>query len=184
MIHEGENLVNGIKVSVERKPIRRINIRIRPDGVVHLSIPSRWSTLHEGEAFLLSKWDWVVDARAKQMARQPAVELPISQEEKDNLIKLLSELLLKWAVQVNESGIKWKIRDLKSVWGTCHIRKRILTFNLKLARATREQVEYVVVHEITHLKVADHGPDFKKLMTERLPGWPQLRRALNGKNDA
>ena len=59
------------------------------------------------------------------------------------------------------------------------IRKRQITYNAELARVPRELVEYVVVHELTHLKAANHGPRFYALMDERLPGWKLLRRKLN-----
>ena len=179
MLHVGENIVNGVPVEVERKSIRRINLRIGADARIHLSIPIRWATLHEGEAFLLSKWDWVVATRNKALSRPRPEQRPITPEEQSNLIALLHELTTKWAIQLRESGIKWRVRNLKSMWGSCHVRKRIITYNLKLAHATPEQVEYVVVHEITHLQVANHGPAFKRLMDQRLPGWAQLRKQLN-----
>ena len=52
MLHSGDNLVMGVPVAVERKRIRRINIRIGRDGVVRLSIPKWWATLKDGEDFL------------------------------------------------------------------------------------------------------------------------------------
>ena len=54
MIHSGENVVCGVPVDVERKRIRRINICVKPDGRVHLSVPKWWATLRDGEEFLLS----------------------------------------------------------------------------------------------------------------------------------
>ena len=49
---------------------------------------------------------------------------------------------------------------------------------MMLAGAPRECVEYVVVHELTHLKAHGHGVRFKALMDERLPDWRERRRAL------
>jgi hypothetical protein len=54
-----------------------------------------------------------------------------------------------------------------------------VVYNAELVRAPRELIEYVVVHELTHLKVSNHGPRFRALMDERLPGWSVLRRRLN-----
>ena len=179
MLHAGENIVNGLTVDVERKSIRRINLRIGSDARVKLSIPIRWATLHEAEMFLLSKWDWVVATRTKILSTPKPEQRPITPEEQSQLIALLAELTTKWAVQLRESGIKWKVRNLKSLWGSCHIPKRIITCILKLAHATPAQVEYVVVHEITHLQVANHGPKFRWLMDQRLPGWKLLRKQLN-----
>ena len=67
---------------------------------------------------------------------------------------------------------------MKSLWGSCQWRKRLITLNAELARVPRELVEYVVVHELTHLQAHDHGPRFRALMDERLPGWKALRRRL------
>jgi len=71
------------------------------------------------------------------------------------------------------------MRAMKTLWGSCHIVRRRITYNTELARVPRELVEYVVVHELTHLKVASHGPKFYRLMDARLPGWKELRRRLN-----
>ena len=62
--------------------------------------------------------------------------------------------------------------------GSCAARKRHILFNLELARVPLSCIEYIVVHELTHLAVQNHGPAFKFLMTQRLPQWPQLRKQL------
>lgn len=80
MLHAGENVVDGIPVEVIRKRIRRINLRVSPDGFVRLSIPTYWATLHEGEEFLRSKLDWVRKTRDKVLARTPATRAPIREE--------------------------------------------------------------------------------------------------------
>ena len=179
MLHSGDNVVLGVPVSVERKRIRCINLRIGKDGVVHLSVPKWWATLKDGEEFLLSKWRWVLKTRAKALSRPQTAREPCTEAEVSALRTLLGELNALWTVRLCEPGVTWRLRRLKSVWGTCHIRRRSITYNSELARATRAQVEYVVVHELTHLRVANHGPEFYRLMEERLPGWKALRRELN-----
>ena len=179
MIHSGANLIDGVPVEVLRKRIRCINIRVRADGTVVLSIPKWWATLRQGEAFLREKWKWITKARAEVLARPAVLHAPVSDEEIESLRSVLVELNELWVARLHESGVTWKIRCVKSVWGTCHIRKRQITYNAELARVPRELVEYVVVHELTHLQVANHGPRFYALMDERLPGWKLLRRKLN-----
>lgn len=49
-----------------------------------------------------------------------------------------------------------------------------------LAGQGRDEVEYVVVHELTHLAAHDHGPLFRALMDERLPDWRERRERLHG----
>lgn len=97
------------------------------------------------------------------------------------LVSLIGALMGKWTGTLGESGVSWNIQRMKTLWGSCHLRTRSITFNSRLYAAPKECVEYVVVHELTHFRVPDHGPRFKALMNERLPQWPALRRRLNGK---
>lgn len=179
MIHSGENLVDGIRVEVVRRRSRRINIRVKSDGRVVLSVPKWWATLKEGEAFLKSKWTWVVTTRAKVLARPAAVRAPVTEADRAALVERLAELNEIWMVRLGEANVTWKIRAMKSRWGSCHFRRRHVVYSTELAHVPREMVEYVVVHELTHLKAPNHGPVFYRLMDERLPGWKVLRRRLN-----
>jgi len=179
MLHSGENIVGGIPVDVERKRIRRLSIRVKPDGRVHLSVPKWWATLKDGEEFLLAKWKWVLKVRAEVLARPAVVRRPCTEAEISALGFLLLELNTVWSQRLAEPNVAWKIRRMKSVWGSCHFRRRSITYSAELARVPRAYVEYVVVHELTHLKAPNHGPLFYRLMDERMPGWQRLRRELN-----
>jgi len=179
MLHNGENTVGGIGVDVARKGVRRINVRVGADGRVRMSVPARGTTLAEAEAFLLKNWGWVLKAREAALARQRARPGPATGFERRTLAALLDELNGEWTRRLGESGVTWRVRSMKSLWGSCHWRRRHVVYSTELAGAPRGLVEYVVVHELTHLQVHDHGPRFRALMDERLPGWEELRRRLN-----
>lgn len=179
MIRLGENIVDGVTVEVVRKRIRRINLHVNRGGMVKLSVPKRWATMKEAEAFLRAKWRWVLKVRAEMLSRPPVDETPPTEAERAALAALLEELNVAWRARTREEPFVWKIRRMKSLWGCCHWRNRSITYNAELARAPRELVEYVVVHETAHFKAHNHGPQFYALMDERLPGWQALRRRLN-----
>ena len=179
MLHNGPNEVDGIPVEVIRKRIRRYNLRVDSDGTVKLSVPEWWGTLRQAGFFLREKWAWVHKTRAEVLARPAPTRAPVTEAELEALRTLLGELNATWAARVGEDGVSWKIRKVKSLWGCCHWRDRYITYNAELARAPRELVEYVVVHELTHLQAHDHGPRFHALMDERLPDWAARRRRLN-----
>jgi len=179
MLHEGSNELDGVPVEVTRKRCRRINLRVGADGAVRLTVPKWWATLREGEAFVRSKWEWVLKCREKALSHPAATAAPVTEAEIEALRASLAELNGKWAAILGEAGVSWKIRQVRSLWGSCHWRSRYITYNAELARAPRELVEYVVVHEFTHFAVHGHGPRFYALMDERLPGWKLLRRRLN-----
>ena len=181
MIHFGENVLDGIPVEVTRRRAWRIGIRVLQDGRIAVTVPKWGGTLREAEAFLRSKWDWVVKTRAKVLANPAPVpaSVPPSSGEVESLRTLLADLNSRWAAKLGEKGVTWTLRAMKTLWGSCHVVRRRITYNTELANVPREMVEYVVVHELTHLKTARHGPKFYRLMDERLPGWRELRRRLN-----
>jgi len=145
-------------------------------------VPHWWATLAQGAEFLAAKWDWVLDARARVLARPPAAP-PLEASDLEVLLleRLLAELHTLWTARLNEPGVTWKLRRMKTLWGVCHFSKRQITYARQLALKPRELVEYVVVHELTHLKAHNHGPAFKALMDARLPNWRSLRRRLNAR---
>ena len=94
------------------------------------------------------------------------------------LKNFLEEVISKWMVQLSISNFTWQIKMMKTQWGSCTKKSRILLFNLELARVPKECIEYVVVHELTHLTVPSHNRVFETLMTERLPRWREIRQQL------
>ncbi len=179
MLRTGLNAMDGIPVVVTRKRIRRINVRVDPEGRICLSVPKWWATIAEGEAFLRANWKWCVATRAKILSQPKAQRTPPTADELAALRILLDELHLIWTTRFAEPDVTWKLRRMKTLWGSCHWRKRCITYNSDLAHAPRELVEYVVVHELTHLQAHDHGPRFHALMDARLPDWAARRRRLN-----
>lgn len=98
---------------------------------------------------------------------------------RENLKEYLSSLMDKWTTKLDEGDVTWQVKQMKTQWGSCGAKKRALLFNLELARVPKECIEYVVVHELTHLKVQNHSKVFEALLTQRLPKWRNRRKELN-----
>ncbi|GAA8804321.1 hypothetical protein BTM151_04750 [Helicobacter pylori] len=79
---------------------------------------------------------------------------------------------------LNESIQGFKIQKMKRIWGSCNIAKRALLFNLELAKAPSEGIEYVVVHELLHLKARHHNEYFRDLLSLYLPNWQRAKTSL------
>lgn len=70
-----------------------------------------------------------------------------------------------------------QIRDMKTHWGSLS-KGGILTLNVKLIATAKECIEYVVVHELCHLKHANHDNAFYRLLETRMPDWQRRKLKL------
>ncbi|PLX40086.1 MAG: M48 family peptidase [Deltaproteobacteria bacterium] len=69
------------------------------------------------------------------------------------------------------------IRKMKTRWGSCSSKGRI-NLNLELIKAPKECIDYVVMHELCHIKVPSHGPKFWRLMAKFMPDYEERKRRL------
>lgn len=75
------------------------------------------------------------------------------------------------------------LRSMRSRWGSCSPAGR-LTLNPLLIRAPREAVDYVIVHELCHLRHHDHGAAFYRLLGRYVPRWKEIKRRLDESAEA
>jgi predicted metal-dependent hydrolase len=74
---------------------------------------------------------------------------------------------------------RWSIRRMKTKWGSCNRETGHIWFNLELVKKHPLCLEYIVVHEMTHLLERNHGERFAKLMDGFMPDWRSRRDQLN-----
>ena len=68
---------------------------------------------------------------------------------------------------------------MKTKWGSCNRETGHIWFNVELAKKHPDSLEYVVVHEIAHLRERNHDRQFTSLMDELIPDWHARRDHLN-----
>ncbi len=88
--------------------------------------------------------------------------------------------LEKW---VSITGLRpsgWQVKNMKTRWGTCNTRTGKIWLNLQLAKKPAEYLEYVILHELAHLRVRNHGKDFCGILDKYMPGWREIKKKLNG----
>ena len=71
-----------------------------------------------------------------------------------------------------------EIRRMDTRWGSCTPEGKIL-LNLTLIQVPKPYIDYVIVHELCHLKEHHHGPDFYRLLSRLMPDWESRREELN-----
>ena len=87
----------------------------------------------------------------------------------------LRELAAQYGFEFNQVRIKHNVSN----WGSCSSKKNI-NLNLNLMRLPAELRDYVMLHELCHLREMNHGPEFKALLASVCPDWQRLRAELKG----
>src|SRR5438874_5433775 len=128
-----------------------------------------WMSAEEIAAIVDSHREWIVKERAKQRPRLRLDARYISETEGRRAARELVAMLIE--EEAPALGVEVKrvqIRDQRSRWGSCSTLGN-LSFNWRLVLAPFEVLDYVVVHELCHLREPNHSRKFWKLVEARRP---------------
>ncbi|MDP3975425.1 MAG: DUF45 domain-containing protein [bacterium] len=89
----------------------------------------------------------------------------------------LRDLRQDW-IEENFRKVRWRM--VSSRWGSCDKRQGIIMLSVKLLLVEPRLLDYVCVHELAHLKYADHSDLFWDLVAQKMPDWKIQRKKLRG----
>ncbi len=92
---------------------------------------------------------------------------------------MLPSVIEKWEKVLEVKANKWEIKQMKTLWGSCNHRTHNIIFNLELIKKPVHCIEYIVVHELLHIKVRLHSEEYTALLTRYFPNWRALKDELN-----
>ena len=174
--------VDGLEVWVLEKRVRNVSIRVQPpDGRIEVSAPRRTPDRFI-ERFVRERRDWI-DRAAERIAASPMAQAENATPQQIAEWRAVVEacvppLVAAWEPILGVKAGKLAYRNMKSRWGSCQPATGRICINVRLALFPPECLEYVVVHELCHLLVSGHGPDFHALLYRVMPDWKQRRAKL------
>lgn len=71
-----------------------------------------------------------------------------------------------------------RIRKMTTRWGVCNTKIKTITLNLELMKRDEKYLDYVIIHELSHLIHANHSPNFWKLVEENCPNYKQIKKEM------
>jgi predicted metal-dependent hydrolase len=104
--------------------------------------------------------------------------LLVGRWRRQQLRTLVPGLLAQWEPVVGAQAAAWGLKAMKTRWGTCSIHARRIWLNVALSEWPLPCLEYVLVHELTHLHERLHSPRFWQLVAQALPTWHVAHHAL------
>ena len=153
----------------KRKGCRRISIRVHPVKGVSVTVPYMVPYM-AAEAFFRLKRDWVLETMARQKEKYKDVA-PADPQEVESLRRQAKKVLpVRLAELAGRYGFTYNrvaIKHNSSNWGSCSAKNNI-NLNLNIVRLPEVLQDYILLHELCHLRHRNHGREFHELLGQLL----------------
>ncbi len=162
-----------------RSARKTLSLEIRHDGRLVVRAPLR-TTQRQIDEFIANHEAWIASNLEKQRLRREARPEP-SDQEREALVRLAMERLpgrvahFAAIMGLYPAGIT--ITGARTRFGSCSGKNRIC-FSWRLMQYPEEAVDYVVVHELAHIRHKNHSPAFYACVEQVLPDWRERRQML------
>lgn len=164
----------------ESKLAQRMRVAVYADGDVVATKPVKTSP-DILRKFIESKKLWIVK-KLEQRKIQIVPELKENSrmhflKNKIATRKLVKTKLDKWGKKLEFEYSDFKVKQLKSRWGSCSSRKE-LSFNYKILFLPEIMQDYIIVHELCHIKEMNHSKKFWALIEKALPNYLTIKEKI------
>ena len=132
---------------------------------------------YKGNSLVLEGNEAILTVRKESTAKQR--EAFVNEWYRSLLKKKIEIYLPKWEKITGLYCDSWQTKYMTTRWGTCNTNTRKIWLNLQLAKKPIECLEYVILHELVHLKIRNHNKDFVAMMDQYMPYWSEIRNKLN-----
>lgn len=183
----------GVGVKIENSEIRykvrksgrakRLRINVYRDQSVILTMPRG---IDEGKAksFIEEKSRWII-SKLEYFRRFPASDFPARggagyAEHKNKALEFARRKVDHYNGFYNFAFSKISVRNQKARWGSCS-RKGNLNFNYKIVLLPEKLADYIIVHELCHLKEFNHSRNFWDLVGRSAPDYRNIRKELRSR---
>jgi predicted metal-dependent hydrolase len=89
------------------------------------------------------------------------------------------DLIRKWETRLGVKASGYFLQRMKTKWGSCNHQAGHIRLNTELVKKPKDLLEYVIVHELLHLREPTHSTRFIELLQKHYPSWREARAELN-----
>lgn len=201
-------LDNEVNVIIERKKIKNIYLRINDQGEVLVRVPlltpkfeinrlistnmdslermykrylkekHNTETIHFLGNELQYAYDKKIHLENNRVAYGPSIEKINNFLEKNSLPVFQKRMNLYVVTYDNIPKFRLRTRKMKTRWGVCNVKTHKVTLNLELIKKDKIYLDYVIVHELSHLIHANHGKEFWKCVEDNFKDYKKIRKEL------
>lgn len=155
------------EVEIKRQNRKTLAMRVTPSGDVVVMIPTWIKPTHPQ-----------VKRFIRDGLRRLDAHIPETRPEPLHDQTSMRRMVDAWATKIGVRPTRVQFRAMTRKWGSCST-KGSVTLNTALCYVPGHLVEYVIVHELIHMLVFDHGPAFWQKLSEYLPDYAVRERELD-----
>lgn len=159
---------------------KRLSLKVEHNGRVVVVLPKRYP-IKIVAAFVNENADWIRQrlSKLKNADRIAPENLGLNSHAKHllNAKRQITQKVKEWNKFYKFDFKKITIKNTSTRWGSCS-RAGNLNFNYKLIFVEENLLDYVVIHELCHLKELNHGPRFWHLVAQAMPDYKAHRQKL------
>ncbi|UPM52449.1 M48 family metallopeptidase [Gottfriedia acidiceleris] len=134
---------------------------------------------HKGAAKVIIRNKKFIDLYVRDGTSRDQRERVMTNWYREQIKAVIPDIIQKWEPLMNVAVDEWRVKAMKTKWGTCNVNAKRIWLNLHLVKKPPQCIEYVVVHEMVHLKERTHNSRFVSLMDNYYPNWRTIRDELN-----
>jgi predicted metal-dependent hydrolase len=131
---------------------------------------------------LMQRRDWINKKLAKVQARRAEPKAHFDGDLND-ASRIINERVTVYSELMQLFPKKVAVKDQRRRWGSCSARTGALNLNWRIVMAPPQVVDYVVVHELSHIKHPNHSPAFWSLVAQFVPDYKARRKWLRQHGD-
>ena len=164
---------------LRRSRRKSVSLEVRADGSLLVRAPQYMAAAEIGR-FVESHASWIEKARLRQAERQKTHPQPTPQEEAVLRRRAKEELpprVAHWAKIMGLSPAAVRITSAKTRFGSCSARGSVC-FSWRLMAYDQDCIDYVIVHELAHLRHMNHGAEFYALVERYMPDWQARQKKM------
>lgn len=140
--------------------------------------PYMLEVIREGTKYKIKKVPNKIIFTVPENATRESKERAFNEWYRKDLKRVLENVTEPIEQRMGISANEYRVKNMKTKWGTCSIEKRRIWINLQLAKKPIECLEYIVTHELVHLMEKNHTHRFYALMDKYFPTWKDAQKKL------